>query len=210
MFWGLARRVPAQAFGGAKMAAIRLIAGLGNVGPEYAQTRHNMGFWVVDKIAQDAGASFKDDKKFFGSIAKARVGGLEVMLLKPSTMMNDSGRSVAAVARFYRFAPEEILVVHDELDLPPGVAKLKAEGGFGGHNGLNSIGSHLGAGAKFERLRIGVGHPGCKSKVVSWVLGKPSLDDRILIENAIDRALAVIPEVVAGRMSEAMQKLHSA
>ncbi len=162
------------------MAALRLIVGLGNPGPEYARTRHNAGFRFVDELAARAGASFRLDSKLFGETARVDIAGQPVWLLKPATFMNLSGKSVTAALRFWKFEPEQALLAHDELDLPPGVARLKFDGGHGGQNGLRDTMKLLGHG-KFHRLRIGIGHPGSKDKVTPWVLGRASADDDLLI-----------------------------
>ena len=193
------------------MSGIRLIVGLGNPGKEYAATRHNAGFWFVEALARQVGASFKKEAKFFGHLAKATIGGEPVWLLEPTTFMNLSGKAVAALANFYRIAPAEMLVVHDELDLMPGASKMKLGGGHAGHNGLKDLQARLGA-ADFWRLRLGIGHPrtlSLEQDVVDFVLHPPRRDDRSLIEAEIDRALAVIPDAVAGNMEVAMMKLHT-
>lgn len=189
--------------------AIRLIVGLGNPGQEYQATRHNAGFWWVDALAAVHAARFRVEHKFHGELARADVQGAEVHLLKPQTFMNASGRAVGAVAQFYKIAPTQILVVHDELDLPPGSAKLKLGGGHGGHNGLKDIVAHLG-GPGFWRLRLGIGHPGERSEVVNYVLNAPRREEQGLIEDALRRALDVAPLIVAGKQEAAMLKLHSA
>ncbi|MFT3761020.1 MAG: aminoacyl-tRNA hydrolase [Pseudoxanthomonas sp.] len=191
------------------MAAIRLIVGLGNPGAEHAKTRHNAGFRFADELAAKAGERFGMDAKLFGETAKVRVGGEAVWLLKPMTFMNLSGKSVLAAQKFWKIAPEETLVTHDELDLPPGAARLKFDGGHGGQNGLRDIMALCGGG-KFHRLRIGIGHPGHKDKVTGWVLGKPGKDDEILIGRAIDDAIDVLPLAVQGDFMEAMKRLHTA
>ncbi len=190
------------------MAAVQLIAGLGNPGPEYDRTRHNAGFWFVDALARQHGGSFRHENKFHGEVARITVGGKDLRLLKPLTFMNRSGQSVSALAKFFRIPPESILVVHDELDLPPGTARLKKGGGHGGHNGLRDLISHLG-GKDFYRLRVGIGHPGNKNQVVDYVLKKPSKDDRKLIDDAIYDAMGVMPLVVSGDFDKAMHQLHS-
>lgn len=190
------------------MAALRLIAGLGNPGPDYARHRHNAGFWWIDALAETLGARFGLESKLQAETAKASIGDEPVMLLKPMTFMNHSGRSVTAALRYWKIEPEQMLVAHDELDLPPGVARLKFDGGHGGQNGLRDIMALLGHG-RFNRLRIGIGHPGHKDKVTGWVLGKPGRDDEAAMLRAIDDALAVLPLVVAGDMNEAMKKLHT-
>ena len=190
------------------MAGLRLIVGLGNPGPEHARTRHNAGFWFIDALAEQAGARFGLDSKLFGEIAKVDIAGQTLWLLKPATFMNLSGKSIAAALRYWKIEPEEMLVAHDELDLPPGVARLKFDGGHGGQNGLRDTMRLLGHG-KFHRLRIGIGHPGHKDKVTPWVLGKPGKDDEAAILRAIDDSLAVLPLAVAGEFPEAMKRLHT-
>jgi len=190
------------------LASIGLIAGLGNPGADYAATRHNAGFWFVDALAAAHGASLRAEAKFHGELGRAAVGGRDVWLLKPTTFMNHSGRAVAAVARYYKLAPEQILVAHDDLDLPVGTARLKRGGGHGGHNGLRDIINHLGS-RDFLRLRLGIHHPGDSKAVVDYVLGRPSAADREAIEDAIARALGVMPLVVSGDLERAMNRLHS-
>jgi len=190
------------------MAGLRLIVGLGNPGPEHARTRHNAGFWFIDAVAERAGARFGLESKLFGETAKAEVGGRTVWLLKPATFMNLSGKSVAAALRYWKIEPEEALLAHDELDLPPGVARLKFDGGHGGQNGLRDTMRLLGHG-RFHRLRIGIGHPGHKDKVTPWVLGKPGRDDEAAILRAIDDALGVLPMAVDGNFPDAMTRLHT-
>ena len=187
---------------------IKLIVGLGNPGPEYAVTRHNAGFWWLDEFAREHGANFRPDNKFHGLVARVSVRGHEIHLLEPQTFMNVSGRAVAALALYYKILPDQILVVHDELDLPPGGAKLKLGGGHGGHNGLKDIIAHLGT-KEFWRLRIGIGHPGDRAQVVNFVLNAPRKEEQVLIEDAMKRAQDVAPLVVEGKMEAAMLKLHS-
>ena len=191
------------------MAELRLIVGLGNPAPEHANTRHNAGFRFVDALAAQAGVRFGLESKLFGETAKADIGGRTVWLLKPATFMNLSGKSVAAALRYWKIEPEEALLAHDELDLAPGAARLKFDGGHGGQNGLRDTIQHLGHG-RFHRLRIGIGHPGHKDRVTGWVLGRPGKDDAVLIDRAIDDALAVMPLVAAGDVNEAMKRLHTA
>ena len=191
------------------MAELRLIVGLGNPGPEHANTRHNAGFRFVDALAAQAGMRFGLESKLFGETAKADIGGRTVWLLKPATFMNLTGKSVAAALRYWKIEPEEALLAHDELDLAPGAARLKFDGGHGGQNGLRDTIQHLGHG-RFHRLRIGIGHPGHKDRVTGWVLGRPGKDDAVLIDRAIDDALAVMPLVAAGDVNEAMKRLHTA
>ncbi|MFO7340163.1 MAG: aminoacyl-tRNA hydrolase [Lysobacteraceae bacterium] len=190
------------------MAGLRLIVGLGNPGAEYANTRHNAGFRLVDALAGREGVRLGPDGKLFGETGKAVIGGQPVWLLKPMTFMNLSGKSVVAALRYWKIEPEEALVVHDELDLPPGTARLKFDGGHGGQNGLRDIIRLLGHG-RFHRLRIGIGHPGHKDRVTGWVLGRPGKDDEILIGRAIDDALDVLPLAVRGDFMEAMKRLHT-
>ena len=190
------------------MAAVQLIVGLGNPGPEYEATRHNAGFWFVDAVARRWHGQFRAEKKFHGDVARVTLDGHEVWLLKPGTFMNRSGQSVQAMARFYRIPPEAMLVAHDELDLPPGTARLKQGGGHGGHNGLRDIIDKLGT-RDFLRLRLGIGHPGDSRQVTGYVLKKPGQDDRLAIEQAIDRSLDVLPDVIAGNLQAAMNRLHA-
>ncbi|MFZ5624966.1 MAG: aminoacyl-tRNA hydrolase [Pseudomonadota bacterium] len=191
------------------MTGLRLIVGLGNPGPEHAKTRHNAGFWLVDALAEQAGARFGLESKLFGETAKATLAGQSLWLLKPVTFMNLSGKSVAAALRYWKIEPEQMLVAHDELDLPPGTARLKFDGGHGGQNGLRDIIRLLGH-ARFHRLRVGIGHPGHKDRVTPWVLGRPGRDDEAAILRAIDDALAVLPLAVTGDFNEAMKRLHTA
>ena len=190
------------------MSAIRLIVGLGNPGPEYQHTRHNAGFWLADELAYQWRANWRNEGKFFGTVARADVDGHEVWLLKPMTYMNLSGKAVGALARFYKIERQEILVIHDELDLPPGTAKLKQGGGHGGHNGLKDIVAQMG-GNDFWRLRLGIGHPGDRNEVVGYVLNKPRQEEYNQIEDAMRRAEQVIPQVLAGQMEKAMHTLHT-
>lgn len=191
------------------MSAIRLIVGLGNPGREYETTRHNAGYWWVDELARLQNLSFKSEAKYHGLTARGQLHGHEMLLLKPQTFMNVSGRAVGALAQFYKIAPAEILVVHDELDLPPGVARLKIGGGHGGHNGLKDIIAHLGS-KDFWRLRLGIGHPGDRADVAGYVLNDPRREEHELIDEAIQRALHVAPLIVEGKTEAAMLKLHSA
>jgi PTH1 family peptidyl-tRNA hydrolase len=191
------------------MSEIKLIVGLGNPGKEYANTRHNAGFWWLDELTRIHKMNFKADSKFHGLVARANLHGHEVHLLKPQTFMNISGRAVGAVAQFYKIEPSQILVVHDELDLPPGNAKLKLGGGHGGHNGLKDIIAHLTT-KDFWRLRIGIGHPGDRAEVVNYVLNAPRKEEQVLIDEAMQRAQDVAPLIIEGKMEAAMLKLHSA
>lgn len=187
---------------------IRLIVGLGNPGPEYEHTRHNAGFWWVDEAARQLKAPLQMERGHFGLVARAQVGGQSLWLVEPLTFMNLSGKSVASLARFFKIAPQEVLVVHDELDLPPGEARLKKGGGHAGHNGLRDIHAQLGS-SDHWRLRIGIGHPGSKNEVAHWVLKKPSPDDRIAIGQALDRSLKALPQLIGGEMEQAMALIHT-
>ena len=184
---------------------IRLIVGLGNPGREYERTRHNAGYWLVERFAVSCSIAMRKDAKYQALVGRHESGA---WLLLPQTFMNASGRSVVMLAGFFRMAPEEILVVHDELDFAPGMAKLKQGGGIAGHNGLRDISQKL-ASHDYWRLRIGIGHPGDKDLGADWVLQKPSAEDRTAIDEAIDRALAVLPLCLAGDLQGAMLKLHT-
>ncbi|WP_233236465.1 aminoacyl-tRNA hydrolase [Bordetella sp. LUAb4] len=189
---------------------IRLIVGLGNPGPEYETTRHNAGFWLADHVADDLRASFAMEKGFSGFVAKGRHGGENVVLLKPMTYMNKSGQSVGALARFFKFTPDQVLVLHDELDLMPGEVKLKQGGGHAGHNGLRDIQSALGS-PDFWRLRLGIGHPrtlGLAQQVADFVLHPPRREEMTGIEAVIDRCRAVMPLLLDGEFTKATQQLH--
>ena len=188
------------------MAGIRLIVGLGNPGTEYTRTRHNAGFWFIDALALDAGVRFGLESKLFGETAKLVIAGQPVWLLKPATFMNASGKSITAALRYWKIEPEEMLVVHDELDLSPGTARLKFDGGHGGQNGLRDTIRLLGHG-KFHRLRIGIGHPGHRDQVTPWVLGRPGRDDEAAILHAIGDAAEVLPLVQQGFFADAMTRL---
>jgi PTH1 family peptidyl-tRNA hydrolase len=187
---------------------IKLFVGLGNPGAEYEDTRHNAGFWWVDALSRELKAPLAMDRGYHGLMARTSVGGNTVWLLEPQTFMNLSGKSVSALARFFKIAPDEILVVHDELDVPPGEAKLKFGGSHAGHNGLRDIHAQLGTG-DYWRLRLGVGHPGVKSEVVNWVLKKPSADHRIAIVQTIDRTLKALPQLLSGDMTKATTLIHT-
>jgi len=188
---------------------IRLIVGLGNPGAEYEHTRHNAGFWLVEQLARQEGISLSPDKKFFGRSGKGRIGGQECYLLLPTTFMNRSGQAVSALANFYKIKSSEILVAHDELDMPAGVAKFKTGGGHGGQNGLRDIIARMSNQKDFHRLRIGIGHPGDKNLVTGHVLGRPSKAEQQSIDAVIDEALRVLPDAIAGDLPKAMNRLHS-
>ena len=190
------------------MAALRLIVGLGNPGAEYLRTRHNAGFWFIDVLAQREYARFGCECNLRAETAKIHLDGQTLWLLKPTTFMNKSGSAVNAALRYYKIEPEEMLVAHDELDLPPGTARLKFDGGHGGQNGLRDIIGHLGHG-KFHRLRVGIGHPGHKDRVTPWVLGRAGAQDENAIIDAVADALDVLPLAVRGDMNEAMKRLHT-
>ncbi|BCV65641.1 aminoacyl-tRNA hydrolase [Shewanella carassii] len=191
------------------MTEIKLIVGLANPGAEYAQTRHNAGAWYVQELARGCGAQLSADSKYFGLTARVTLKGRDVRLLIPTTYMNLSGKSVAALANFFRIQPEEILVAHDELDMPPGVAKFKLGGGHGGHNGLKDIIAKLANNKNFYRLRIGIGHPGDKNKVSGYVLGKAPSTEQSLIDAAVDEAVRATDILFAEDMTKAMHRLHS-
>jgi PTH1 family peptidyl-tRNA hydrolase len=187
---------------------IKLFVGLGNPGPEYEATRHNAGFWWIDALARELKAPLSLDKNYYGQVARTTVNGQTVWLLKPLTFMNLSGKSVAALARFFKILPSEVLVAHDELDVIPGQVKLKFGGSHAGHNGLRDIHAQLGS-PDYWRLRIGVGHPGDKAEVVNWVLKKPQQEHRAAIEDCIDRSLKALPELLKGEMDKATMKIHT-
>jgi PTH1 family peptidyl-tRNA hydrolase len=187
--------------------SVRAIVGLGNPGAEYEYTRHNAGFWFVDQLAEAYRANYRAEPKFHGALAKVRIAGHDVLLLKPGTFMNRSGQAIQALAAFYKFKPEEILVAHDELDLPAGVARLKRGGGHGGHNGLRSVHQHLGE--NYARLRLGIAHPGTKDLVLDYVLGRPSQADLRLIEDALSRSQAAVETLLAQGWDKAAQQLHT-
>lgn len=187
---------------------IKLFVGLGNPGTQYETTRHNAGFWWLGALARELKARLVMDKACHGLVARTSVHGQTVWLLEPQTFMNLSGQSVASLARFFKIESDEILVAHDELDLAPGEAKLKRGGGHAGHNGLRDIHAQLGT-DDYWRLRLGVGHPGVKSEVINWVLKKPSLDERMAIDQSIDRALKAVPYLLAGDMDRATLLIHT-
>lgn len=187
---------------------MKLVVGLGNPGREYAATRHNAGAWWLLRLADELGVSLKAEARFHGLCARIGQGDSELWLLSPQTYMNVSGKSVGALCRFYKIQPKQILVVHDELDLPPGIARLKLDGGLGGHNGLKDIVAHLGT-REFWRLRIGIGHPGDRNAVVNYVLQPPRKEEAVLIDEAIQCSLDVWPLIAAENFEAAMMKLHT-
>ncbi|WP_163574803.1 aminoacyl-tRNA hydrolase [Halomonas faecis] len=191
------------------MSQVKAIIGLGNPGPDYATTRHNAGAWLVEAMARTAGTELRAERKFLGLHAKVRLDGHELHLLEPTTFMNRSGGAVAALTQFFKIAPDELLVAHDELDLPPGAARYKRGGGHGGHNGLRDIIRALGNDNSFHRLRIGIGHPGDARQVTNYVLGRPGKAERAAIDAAIDECQATLPLAIADDWARAMNRLHS-
>lgn len=191
----------------AQKADIRLIVGLGNPGANYHSTRHNAGFWIVDELAREHCISLRNETRFHGETGKFKAPGKDVFLLKPTTFMNKSGQAVAALSRYYKITPEQILVMHDELDLSPGDNRLKLSGGHGGHNGLRDIINHIGK--DFYRLRIGIGHPGDRNQVVNYVLKSPSKIDLQQIEDANQQSINIMPTLLKGEVEKAMQQLHT-
>ena len=187
---------------------IRLLVGLGNPGPAYVATRHNAGFWFIDEVARKLGATLVPERSYFGLVARVNRPDGPIWLLEPMTFMNLSGKSVAALARFFKIAPEEILVAHDELDVLPGNAKMKIGGGHGGHNGLKDVNAQLGS-ADYWRLRLGIGHPGVKPEVVDYVLRKPPAEQREAIEKSIAQSLGALDLLLAGEMDKALAKVHA-
>ena len=191
---------------------IRLIVGLGNPGAEYEQTRHNAGFWLVDNLANDVCARLQRETKYNALAAKSTIAGQEVWLLEPQTYMNRSGQSVGGLCRFFKINPDEVLVVHDELDLMPGVARLKKGGSSGGHNGLKDITAALGT-QDYWRLRLGIGHPRAQASqqaVADFVLHRPRKEEQQLIDEAIEKSLRVLPLVCEGKFDIATMQLHTA
>ena len=186
---------------------LKLIVGLGNPGSEYARTRHNAGFWLLDDLARKVGATFRKESRYHAELARARIGGDEVWLLKPMSFMNNSGGPVHSVAAFYKIPAESILVAYDELDFPAGVVRLKQGGGAGGHNGMRDVIAQMGA--DFWRLRIGIGHPGDKSQVLNYVLGRPQPQDERLILDCVQSAIEVIPLLLTEGAAKAMNRLHT-
>jgi peptidyl-tRNA hydrolase, PTH1 family len=187
---------------------IKLFVGLGNPGPEYEATRHNAGFWWIDALAHSLKVTPLMDKGYHGMVVRTQLAGQTVWLLKPQTFMNLSGKSVSALARFFKITPAEVLVAYDELDIVPGEAKLKFGGSRGTHNGLRDIYDQLGTG-DYWRLRLGIGHPGVKSEVIHWVLKKPSLDHRIAIEQSIDRSVKAAHLLATGEFEKATMQVHT-
>ena len=191
------------------MSAIRLIVGLGNPGTQYEGTRHNAGAFFVRLLAKRHGLTFNADGNALGKSARGVIAGHDLRLLVPETFMNESGRSVAAMSRYYRIEPDAILIAHDELDIPPGESRFKHDGGHGGHNGLRDIIPALGGHRDFWRLRIGIGHPGSAKKVSAWVLSKASAEDQTSIEASTKAAISALPLLLAGEDIKAMTALHS-
>ena len=187
--------------------AIRIIAGLGNPEERYERTLHNAGFWFVDAVAREFGGQFRYEKKFDAEICRVPVHGEDVWLVKPQSYMNHSGPPVRGMLDYYRLRPSQLLVAHDEIDLPPGTVRIKEGGGHGGHNGIRDVIRHCGA--DFVRLRLGVGHPGDKEQVTNYVLKRGSSETEAAIERNIDETIAVMPELVAGDVNAAMKKLHT-
>ena len=186
---------------------IKLFVGLGNPGSEYQYTRHNAGFWWIDRLARQLNLSLNIEKNYFGLAARTQVQGQTIWLLEPQTFMNRSGQSVGSLARFFKIPPEQILVAHDELDLIPGQAKLKLGGSPAGHNGLKDIDAHLGS-RDYWRLRLGIGHPGVRSEVINWVLKKPAPDHFQAIEDCIERTLDALPDLLQGNFEAATRIIN--
>ncbi len=189
------------------MSTVELIVGLGNPGAQYEQTRHNAGFWFVEEIARQQDVVFRPEPKFFGDVAKINWQGQQAWLLKPTTFMNRSGQSIQALAKFYRLTPDQILVAHDELDLPVGAARLKTGGGHGGHNGLRDTIAALST-PQFHRLRLGIDHPGDRHQVVNYVLHAPSKMERERIDEALYQSTRVLDDILRGDLAQAMNQLN--
>jgi PTH1 family peptidyl-tRNA hydrolase len=185
---------------------IKLIVGLGNPGPEHAATRHNAGFWCVDLLARQMGASWRAHARYQGEVARGVLAGQELWLLKPMTYMNRSGLSVQAMAEYFQIDPAQVLTVHDDLDLPLGALRLKQGGGAGGHNGLKDLISHLGD--SFWRLRVGIGHPGQRQQVIDYVLQRASKAEQACLDEAIDAATQIVPDLLSNGAEKVMNKLH--
>lgn len=188
---------------------IKLLVGLANPGPEYTRTRHNAGAWVVEELARNHNVLLKNDSKFFGLTGRIMIDGQDLRLLIPTTYMNLSGKSVAAMAKFYQIKPEEIMIAHDELDLPPGIAKFKKGGGHGGHNGLKDTISKLANCKDFYRLRIGIGHPGHKDRVAGFVLGKAPEKEQALLDAVTDESVRCIDILIKDGLARAQNRLHT-
>ncbi|WP_290784294.1 aminoacyl-tRNA hydrolase [Halomonas sp.] len=191
------------------MSQVKAIIGLGNPGADYEATRHNAGAWLVEAVARRSGGELRPDRKFLGLYARVQLEGQDIHLLNPTTFMNRSGGAVAALCQFYKIAPDELLVAHDELDLAPGTARYKTGGGHGGHNGLRDIISALGNDPGYHRLRIGIGHPGDAKQVTHYVLGRPGKTEHAAIMDVIDECLATLPLALSGDWAKAMNRLHS-
>jgi PTH1 family peptidyl-tRNA hydrolase len=187
--------------------ALRAIVGLGNPGNEYARTRHNAGFWFVDRLVAEAGGAFRSEPRFHGALARVRFADRDLLLLKPDTYMNRSGQAAQALAAYFKLAPDSILVAHDELDLPPGIVRLKRGGGHGGHNGLRSLHEHLGE--AYLRLRIGIGHPGHKDRVHGYVLGRAGADEEAAILAGLAAATDALRVALTESWDKALQQLHT-
>ncbi len=192
----------------AAAASFKLVAGLGNPGARYALTRHNAGYWYIDRLAERLGARFSPDRRFHGQVASVALGARTLRLLKPETHMNHSGRSVQALAAYFGVAPDEMLVVHDELDLPPGTLRVKRGGGHGGHNGLRDVIAALST-REFWRLRIGIGHPGHRDEVVDYVLTRAGAAEQRAIDESVERALGATDLLLGGKLEQAMHLLHT-
>ena len=189
-------------------SSIKLIVGLGNPGPEYLLTRHNAGFWFLDVLASAHALTFRSESKFHSGVCRLRFSGYDCLLCKPMTFMNRSGQAVQAIASYYKIGPREILIAHDEIDLAPGVIRFKQGGGHAGHNGVRDIIEKLGS-SEFNRLRIGVGHPGNSNEVINSVLGRPSATEEALIMESIGKAVELIPQILAAEFQEVMHRLHT-
>lgn len=190
------------------MSSLNLLVGLGNPGDQYAATRHNVGVWFIEKVAEHYGAIWRRENKFLGQVCQIQLDHSSCWLLQPATFMNHSGQAVAALAHFYKIPPESILIAHDELSFPAGIIRFKEGGGHAGHNGLRDIITRLHS-SDFKRLRIGINHPGDRNQVTDYVLSKPNRSDQSLIEQAISQAIAVLPDLVAGNFQNAFRFLHN-